>query len=92
VGPRASLDAAEKRKFLTQSELELRPPGRPARNQLLCRLRYAVSLQKCNNKIIHILLQAEDSQQVHSFHEANLLSVLELDTSIIAVTCLVLRL
>jgi hypothetical protein len=31
VDPRAGLDDVEKRKFLTLSGLELRPPGRPAR-------------------------------------------------------------
>jgi hypothetical protein len=40
VGPRAGLDGMEKRKFLTQSGLELRPLGRPARSQSLYRLRY----------------------------------------------------
>jgi hypothetical protein len=35
VGPRASLDAAEKRKFLTLLGLELQPLGHPARSQLL---------------------------------------------------------
>jgi hypothetical protein len=39
VGPRAGLDDMEKRKFLTQSGLELRPLGRPARSQSLYRLR-----------------------------------------------------
>jgi hypothetical protein len=34
------LDDVEKRKFLTLPGLELRPFGRPARSQLLCRLRY----------------------------------------------------
>jgi hypothetical protein len=33
VGPRASLDGAEKRKFLTLPGLEHRPFGRPARSQ-----------------------------------------------------------
>jgi hypothetical protein len=33
VGPRAGLDAKEKRKFLTLPWLELRPVGRPARSQ-----------------------------------------------------------
>jgi hypothetical protein len=40
VDPRADLDDVEKRKFLTISGLELRPLGRPARSQLLYRLRY----------------------------------------------------
>jgi hypothetical protein len=40
VEPRASLDDVEKRKYLTLPELELRPFGRPARNQSLYRLRY----------------------------------------------------
>jgi hypothetical protein len=38
VGPRAGLDDVEKRKFLSLSELELRPLGRPARSQSLYRL------------------------------------------------------
>jgi hypothetical protein len=40
VGPRASLYDVEKRKFLTLPRLELRPLGRPARNQSLYRLSY----------------------------------------------------
>jgi hypothetical protein len=32
VGPRAGLDAAEKRTFLTLPKLELRPVGRPVRS------------------------------------------------------------
>jgi hypothetical protein len=43
VGPRAGLDDLEKRKFLTLPGLELWPLGRPARNQLLYRLRYSGS-------------------------------------------------
>jgi hypothetical protein len=44
VDPRAGLDDLEKRTFLTISELELRPLGRPARNQWLYRLSYPGSL------------------------------------------------
>jgi hypothetical protein len=40
VDPRAGLEYMEKRKFLTQPGLELRPLGRPARNQSLYRLCY----------------------------------------------------
>jgi hypothetical protein len=40
VGPRAGLDDVEKIKFLTLQRLELRPLGRPFRNQSLYRLRY----------------------------------------------------
>jgi hypothetical protein len=40
VGPRAGLDDAQKRQFLTLPGLELRPLGRPARSQSLYRLRY----------------------------------------------------
>jgi hypothetical protein len=43
VGPRAGLDAVEKRKFLTLPGLELRPLCRPARSQSLYRLRYSGS-------------------------------------------------
>jgi hypothetical protein len=39
VCPRAGLDDVEKKKFLTVPGLELRPLGRPARSQLLYRLR-----------------------------------------------------
>jgi hypothetical protein len=39
VDPRAGLDDAEKRKFLTLPGLELRPLSRPARSQTLYRLR-----------------------------------------------------
>jgi hypothetical protein len=44
MGPRASLDDIDNRKFLTLSRLELRPLGRPARSQSLYRLRYPGSL------------------------------------------------
>jgi hypothetical protein len=44
VGPRAGLDAAEKRKFLILPGLELRPLGRPARSQSLYRQHYPGSL------------------------------------------------
>jgi hypothetical protein len=40
VGPKAGLDAVEKRKFLTLPELQLRPLSRPSRSQSLYRLRY----------------------------------------------------
>jgi hypothetical protein len=40
VDPRAGLDVVEKRPFLTLLELDLLPLGRPARSQLLYRLRY----------------------------------------------------
>jgi hypothetical protein len=40
VDPRADLDDAEKRKFLTLPGLELRFPDRPARSQSLYRLHY----------------------------------------------------
>jgi hypothetical protein len=40
VDPRGGLDEVEKRKFLTLPGLELRPLGRPARNQSLYRLSY----------------------------------------------------
>jgi hypothetical protein len=40
VDDRPGLDDVEKRKFLTLPGLELRPLGRPARSQSLCRLRY----------------------------------------------------
>jgi hypothetical protein len=40
VGPRACLDDAEKRKFLTLMGLEHRPLGCPARSQSLNLLRY----------------------------------------------------
>jgi hypothetical protein len=40
VDLRADLDDVEKRKFLALQGLELRPLGRPARNQSLYRLRY----------------------------------------------------
>jgi hypothetical protein len=44
VGPRASLDDVEKRKFFTLPGLELRPLGGPAGSQSLYRLRYPGSL------------------------------------------------
>jgi hypothetical protein len=40
VDPRAGLDDAEKRKFLTLLGLELRPLGRPAHSHSLYRLLY----------------------------------------------------
>jgi hypothetical protein len=45
-GPKAGLDDAEKRKFLTLQALKLRPLGRPARSQSLYRLRYLGSGQE----------------------------------------------
>jgi hypothetical protein len=53
VGPRTGVDDMEKRKFLTLRGRELRPLGRPARSQSLCRLSYpgsyngAVPKEKC---------------------------------------------
>jgi hypothetical protein len=38
VGPRAGLDNMENGKFVNSSGPELRPFGRPARSQSLCRL------------------------------------------------------
>jgi hypothetical protein len=43
VGPRASLDNMEKRKFLTLTGLKLRLLGCPAHSQLLYRLCYSGS-------------------------------------------------
>jgi hypothetical protein len=40
VDPRASLNDMEKRRFLALLGLELRPLGRPAHSQSLCRLHY----------------------------------------------------
>jgi hypothetical protein len=48
VGPRAGLEDMEKRKFLTLLGLELRPLGRPARNQSLYRMRYPGSIEVHN--------------------------------------------
>jgi hypothetical protein len=42
VGPRASLNEVERRKFLTQPGLKLRPLARRASSQLLYRLRYQI--------------------------------------------------
>jgi hypothetical protein len=61
VGPRAALDDVEKRKFLALPGLELRPLGRPARNQSLYRVRYLGTSLLCNNffnlykNIVHVL-------------------------------------
>jgi hypothetical protein len=44
VDPRAGLDNVEKKKFLPLPGLELRPLGRPSRNQSLYRLRYPGSI------------------------------------------------
>jgi hypothetical protein len=55
VDPSAGLDEVEKRKFLTQLGLELRPFGRPAPSQSLYRLRYPssyLSRSTNNNAII----------------------------------------
>jgi hypothetical protein len=57
VGPRAGVDDVEKRKFLTLLELELRPPGLPARNQSLYRLSYPGSW----NMIYTIVNKSRDS-------------------------------
>jgi hypothetical protein len=48
VGPRASLDSVEKRKFFILPGLELRPLGRPARSQSLYRLSYPGSFVSCS--------------------------------------------
>jgi hypothetical protein len=53
VGPRAGLDAVEKRKFLTLPGLELRPFRRSARSQSLYRLRYLGSFFK--GKVVPVL-------------------------------------
>jgi hypothetical protein len=45
LGPRAGLDYLEKRKLLTLPGLELRPIGRPVRNQSLYRLNYPGSFK-----------------------------------------------
>jgi hypothetical protein len=45
--PRAGLDTAKKRKFLTLPGLELRPLGRPARSQSLSRLLNILSCAVC---------------------------------------------
>jgi hypothetical protein len=59
VGPRAGLDAVEKRKFLTLPGLELRPLGRPARSQSLYRLHYlgAQSLYSNRKKGYELMLK-----------------------------------
>jgi hypothetical protein len=51
MDPSAGLDDVEKRKFLTLTGLELRPLGRPARSQLLYRLRFKETVKK--SKAIH---------------------------------------
>jgi hypothetical protein len=56
VGPRSGLNDVEKRKFLTLPRLELRPLGRPARSQLLYRLRctgyiYMYQIDPCSPKL-----------------------------------------
>jgi hypothetical protein len=45
VDPRAGLDDLEKRKFLTQPGLELRPLSRPVHSQSLYRLSYSGSIR-----------------------------------------------
>jgi hypothetical protein len=50
IGLGTSLDGVERRKILPLPGLEIRPLGRPARSQLLYRLRYPVS----SNYIIFI--------------------------------------
>jgi hypothetical protein len=42
LDPRTGLDDVQKRQFLTLSELELQPLGRPARSQSLYRLHYLI--------------------------------------------------
>jgi hypothetical protein len=51
VDPRAGLDDSEKRKFLTLTGLDLRPLGRPARSQLLYRLRYRCCSNRKTSKL-----------------------------------------
>jgi hypothetical protein len=57
VSPRASLDDLEKRNILTLSGLELRPLGRPVRNQSLYRLSYSGSLLKRVVRIVTTALE-----------------------------------
>jgi hypothetical protein len=56
VDPRAGLEDAEKRKFLTLPGLELRPLGRPAYSQSLYRLSYSDSPQICVYVYIYMLV------------------------------------
>jgi hypothetical protein len=58
VGPRAGLDAVEKRKFLSPSGFELRALGRAPLNQSLYRLHYAGIpwwLIRDNNSVLVLL-------------------------------------
>jgi hypothetical protein len=59
VGLRGDLDDMEKRKFLSTSELELRPLGRPAYSQPLYRLPYPGSsyIFKFSEKFSEVVLR-----------------------------------
>jgi hypothetical protein len=65
VGPRASVDDVEKRKFLILPELELRPLGRPARSQSLYRLLYPGSY--CNSTSIVKSISVSHYQKLFLF-------------------------
>jgi hypothetical protein len=56
MGPRAHLDAVEERKFLTITELELRPFGRPARRRQDTRTKYTVVKKELYNGIPNVSL------------------------------------
>jgi hypothetical protein len=57
VGPRASLDDVEKRKFLTLPGLELQPLGQPAYSHSLYLLHYLGSVNKSVVESKNILYQ-----------------------------------
>jgi hypothetical protein len=66
VGPRAGLDEMEKWKFLTLPGLELRPLGRPARNQSLYRLRYPGSSRPARSQSLYWLRYPGSSRPARS--------------------------
>jgi hypothetical protein len=63
-GPRAGLEDMEKSKFLTLLGLELRPLGRPARNQSLYRLSHP-ELQMTRYKKLNWLLRNVINYSIH---------------------------
>jgi hypothetical protein len=79
VDPRARLDDVERRKFFPLSEQELRPLGRPARNQLLYRLSYPglrtlynISLKQCKAVKSVVITCADGQCDINAHYETGL--------------------
>jgi hypothetical protein len=76
---RAGLDDVKQRKFLTIAGLELRPLGRPARNQSLYVLRYLGSnpleLNKHNVLVVVLVMLGAECYESYECKDVGLLCV-----------------